>query len=753
MNRTPPSALPAWRIARALLTTPLTAGLLAAGAQPASPPATPETPPAGEAPAAQNTAETPPAKEPAEGVEAAQPAEAGESAESSEKSQSSGSSETSESSEKASSDLKNWVEVGAGGTFLSGRKSAFQQRSGLPDGAFGGVNGFHYERAFGKDGLFQMDGRGIFDNHDYDLKLDFNLPEKGYLRAGYRETRHWSDASGGYFPPSQAWYDLYPDTLAYDDREIYVEAGLRLPNVPKFDFRYSHTEREGEEDSTIWGASNNTAGLGPRSTVPTVLGLDRVRDLILADLAHTFGSTTVGLGVRYERQDNNDARYVRQFPGEGAGLDRHVTQRDQTDADLFNVHASTVSRISSKVTVSAGYAYTDLDSDVSGYRAYGAAFDPDLAQRLPAANTFDNLAGGSVLQQHVGNLNLMASLAEKLVLVPSVRIESRDTDSDALYSSPAAPFSGSTYLAESSRGLLDVSEGLDLRYTGLTNWVLYARGYWLQGSGDLEETRINRDTSALVLDRQTDDQRWVQKYTAGANWYPWRRLSFGAEYYHKQRDNDYDHGVDSTSNLTDSVNRYPAFLRAQSYTTDDVNFRVTWRPRGNLSVVGRYDMQLSTIDSRPDNLPELQTADMTSYIGSGSVSWVPFNRLYLQGSLSYVQDHTSTPISDLTAAVPDSENDYWTGNATVGYALDNKTDLEGQYLFYRADNYADNSAYGQPYGAGAEEHGVTAGIIHRLSKRVRVTLKYGFFTSHDQLSGGNRDYDAHMVYSTVQYRF
>ena len=40
-----------------------------------------------------------------------------------------------------------------------------------------------------------------------------------------------------------------------------------------------------------------------------------------------------------------------------------------------------------------------------------------------------------------------------------------------------------------------------------------------------------------------------------------------------------------------------------------------------------------------------------------------------------------------------------------------------------------------------------------MSKRVRVTLKYGFFTSHDELSGGNRDYDAHMVYSTVQYRF
>jgi hypothetical protein len=101
-----------------------------------------------------------------------------------------------------------------------------------------------------------------------------------------------------------------------------------------------------------------------------------------------------------------------------------------------------------------------------------------------------------------------------------------------------------------------------------------------------------------------------------------------------------------------------------------------------------------------------------------------------------MQDRTTTPMSDVTLAVPDSENDYWTANATVGYALDDKTDLEGQYLFYRADNYADNSAYGQPYGAGAEEHGITGGIVRRMSKRVRVSLKYGFFTSHDELSVG-----------------
>jgi hypothetical protein len=32
-------------------------------------------------------------------------------------------------------------------------------------------------------------------------------------------------------------------------------------------------------------------------------------------------------------------------------------------------------------------------------------------------------------------------------------------------------------------------------------------------------------------------------------------------------------------------------------------------------------------------------------------------------------------------------------------------------------------------------------------------LTYGFFANHDQTSGGNNDYTAHLIYSSLQYRF
>jgi hypothetical protein len=92
------------------------------------------------------------------------------------------------------------------------------------------------------------------------------------------------------------------------------------------------------------------------------------------------------------------------------------------------------------------------------------------------------VSGGSQLNQHVANLNLMLRLTDHFVLVPALRVEKQDTDSISAYDSPAAPFSSFPYKrrAIAAPGLSRVSK---LRYTGLTNWVLYARANWLEGSG------------------------------------------------------------------------------------------------------------------------------------------------------------------------------------------------------------------------------------------------------------------------------
>src|SRR5256884_4632175 len=129
-----------------------------------------------------------------------------------------------------------------------------------------------------------------------------------------------------------------------------------------------------------------------------------------------------------------------------------------------------------------------------------------------------------------------------------------------------------------NRSFLEVSEGLEARYTGVRNWSFYARGEWSQTDGNQDEVETETDPSAPPLTplfRDTDWHRFNQKYTVGANWYPLNRLNFGAQYYHKIHSYDYDHPIDSTVNATNSGNRYPAFLTDQRLATHDMNIRAT----------------------------------------------------------------------------------------------------------------------------------------------------------------------------------
>ena len=144
---------------------------------------------------------------------------------------------------------------------------------------------------------------------------------------------------------------------------------------------------------------------------------------------------------------------------------------------------------------------------------------------------------------------------------------------------------------------------------------------------------------------------------------------------------------------------------------------------------------------------------MTSHIIAQDISWSPWSRLYLQAGFNYVLSETETPASDYTQAILDAQNNYWTLNFSSGLVLDDKTDLNVGYFYYQADNYQDNSAFGLPLGAAGQEHGVTATLVRRISKNLRLTCKYGYYQYDDGTYGGNRDYDAHVVYSSLQYRF
>jgi len=103
--------------------------------------------------------------------------------------------------------------------------------------------------------------------------------------------------------------------------------------------------------------------------------------------------------------------------------------------------------------------------------------------------------------------------------------------------------------------------------------------------------------------------------------------------------------------------------------------------------------------------------------------------------------------------VTDFDNDYWNAVLTAGIALDERTDLSGRYFFYRASNYKNNSTTSQPFGADAEEHGVSIGWNRKLSDNTRAGLRYGFFSNDEGLTGGNNDYNVSVISGTMEVSF
>jgi hypothetical protein len=651
--------------------------------------------------------------------------------------------------------FNNWVEVSAGGFITSGNKAEFRQQQQKSGNVFGGIQDLHFQEAVAKGTTFSLDGRALFDENDYKLKLDVTKEKLGYLRFSYSEFQTWYNGDGGYFSPSQAYYALPGNGLALDRGEISFEAGLRLDKWPSVTFKYTHETRDGDKGSTSWGPVHPASDAQVRGISPSVLDIDETRDIFQLDATHHIKATDFGVGVRYESGKQDDARKMELWRGEP--IDQKITDRQGTSYDLFNVHAFSETWIKKNLLLSAGLSYSDLNNDFSGSRIYGSDFDVGYVPGAQNGFGYYGLNGGSQLHEYVMDLNLLFKPSTYWSIVPSVRVQKEDTDANSHGMETFGTAAATPFNANSESDVLDVRERLDVTYNGITNWVLYARGELTEGQGNLNENGGTIPINGIGvpgIQRETDDNRFFQKYSAGARWYPARSVTVDFGGYYKNNKYDYDHETDSTPN--NSANRYPAYLVMNNFETYDGNARLTLRPLRNVTMVSRYEYQWNTIHTRPDpvsGLSEAEASKMTSQIFAQDISWSPWSRLYLQAGFNYVLSETETPASDYTQAILDAQNNYWTLNFSAGLVLDDKTDLNVGYFYYQADNYQDNSEYGLPLGASGQEHGVTATLVRRLSKNLRLTCKYGYYQYDDGTYGGNRDYSAHVLYSSLQYRF
>ena len=699
------------------------------------------------------------------------------------------------------STAKNWIELQIGGANIAGDDAQFKQEHRISGDVFGGISDLHYEKEMGK-GTLTIDGHGIFDSNDYDLRIDFTQAGVGYIRAGYTEFRSWYDGNGGFYPIGDTFFAPAHPEMALDRGEAWIELGLRMPKLPEITLRYSHLFRSGEKDSTIWGDTNLTlVAVNPtRKIAPAFRDINEKRDVFSAEIIQNFDKTDIGLGMRYEHSQVDDRLQLERGAGQlppfapAPGAQRFITHRDMNDADEFNGHITTETRFNDSLWFTTAYSYSTVDSDISGTRIIGTGYDSMYGDPILTLQSNDhgilNLSGMSQMREHVGNVNLMWLPVKNLTMLAAFRYTHEDKDSSATFldtntAANVAPFTATNprngfhsiapvpRAGDSHDEYDNLAETFELRYAGIDNWVFYARGDWEEEDGNVKEHEVVNVTDQGMLNKDTDLSS--QKYTVGVNWYPMMELNVAGQYFHKNVDYDNTFNSELFSPPTAGAERNQRLL-SQELDTDNANIRVTWRPKlppklGTIAFVTRYDYIRGTIDGQwaispngtgaaPTNtfLISQQTAEITNQVLTESITWNPCARLYLQADGSYVWNKTDTPadynlIPNTSPTVLDFHNDYWTASAAIGFVVDEKTDVRAEYSYYRADNYENNALVAQPYGMGATEHTVGATITRQIAKNVRLKVQYGYFRYRDETSGGHNNYDAHAVFSSLQFRF
>jgi hypothetical protein len=297
------------------------------------------------------------------------------------------------------------------------------------------------------------------------------------------------------------------------------------------------------------------------------------------------------------------------------------------------------------------------------------------------------------------------------------------------------------------------AQRLELRYTGIKDWLFYAEGEWEEDCGHVNEFQSIDETESL----DKDTHALGQKYTIGFNWYPMMRLNLSGQYYHRIA--SYDENIITAD--------FPRLLN-QDWKVDDFNIRITFRPKiptrlGTLSLVTRYDFVHTDIDGQwffdGETFAEEETGEIKKHVISESLTWNPLARFYLQATFSYVLNQTDTPANNIElvpnegATVVNFRNDYWTVTSGIGYIIDDKTNFYSDFSFYCANDYFKNAAVAVPYGLGATEYTASATLTRQLTKQTSLLLRYGYFNYRDVTSGGHNNYRGHSLYSGLQVRF
>ena len=700
----------------------------------------------------------------------------------------------------------NYITFSAGGADVKGSKAAYQARTQNAKTGAAGIEDMRFDYELSDKTTLAITGRALAGQEDYLLSFKLQKQEVGTFEAGYKTFRTFYDGAGGFFPIGNAWMPLFTRALYVDRGQFFVHGTIALPKAPVISFKYTNSTRDGRKDSTIWGDTNLTgipilAGPGAvnpvaamRKLLPTYVELDEQNQAWEISVRHKVGNTLAVVSVGGNAIDNSNIREMQQnigeltpFPAptftvptvnnERAGSPRRTTMTQTHDEEGYHVSGSFETVMSDKVTLFGALQYHTADVDITLSR--------DLRATIASATGVREYAGGFVntgasarAPYHVvaqgdlefnvltGNLGARFNPSPNLAIETALRGE-RWEDSGrnvADYSSQGVTLATGAVTSYADRGNHGVNNiekpwtpTLDVRYTGIRHVALY--GSWEYRTSKQDEhvryNGLNGQTKRTELDligKNIEETHSNAK--VGLTWAVSPMLNVRAELFTKDHENDFA-GYDD-------VLGHDYVLNYDIYGT---KLTLGVKPTTALSFTTRYALQRSKAAAFHSGLTNasaingtVDSNDSARHSLSESVSWNINKNVWAQanGTVVYDQIQTSYPWVSGTAKrnLRNADNNYVTGDVSLGFAIDRVTSGVIMGTYYRANNYdADYAAVAMPLGASAQESTISIGVRRKLTEKTVLSAKLGYIDSENATRGGYADFRGPLAFVSVQHAF
>jgi hypothetical protein len=298
---------------------------------------------------------------------------------------------------------------------------------------------------------------------------------------------------------------------------------------------------------------------------------------------------------------------------------------------------------------------------------------------------------------------------------------------------------------------------IDVRYTGIKSVALYASWeYRTTKQNELVRYQgLNGATKATELDmigKNIDEKH--SNATVGMSWKINPVMSVRAELFTKDHENDFA-GYDDVLGRDYALN----------YDIYGTKLTAVVKPTNALSITTRYILQKSKSKVFHSGLTTVGVingtvdgSDSSRHSISESITWSVSKALYIQANGTMVFDQMRTMYPWVSGAAKrnlrNSDNNYVTADATVGFTIDKLTDGMIQATYYRANNFdAEYAAVAMPLGASAKESTISFGVKRKLSEKTLLSAKVGYFDSENGTRGGYADFSGPLAYVSVQHAF